>query len=182
MKFIPQALAGVFIIEPHLLTDERGAFARTFCKKEFEQYIGHTKEFIQMNHSWNRRRGTLRGLHYQNAPFREIKLVRCIKGWVLDVIVDVREGSPTLLKHLSVELSEENKKMIYIPEGFAHGFQTLSDDAELAYLHTEYFTPGADSGLNYKDPVLNIHWPLQVSVISEKDKNNKLIDHTFKGI
>jgi dTDP-4-dehydrorhamnose 3,5-epimerase len=181
MKFIPQPLAGVYLVELRLLTDDRGGFARTFCKREFEQ-IGHKKEFVQLNQSWNTKKGTVRGMHYQVPPFSEIKLIRCIKGAVLDVVVDIRKDSPTFLQHLAVELSEDNKTMIYLPEGFAHGFQTLTDRAELIYHHTEYFTPEADAGLNFNDPLLKINWPLPVSVISEKDKTNKYIDPTFKGI
>ncbi len=181
MKFIPQPLAGVYLVELNLLKDDRGGFARTYCKREFEQ-IGHKKEFVQLNQSWNTKKGTVRGMHYQVPPFSEIKLIRCVKGAVLDVVVDIRKGSPTFLQHLAVELSEDNKTMIYLPEGFAHGFQTLTDQAELIYHHTEYFTPQADAGLNHSDPLLKIKWPLPVSAISEKDKTNKYIDPTFKGI
>ena len=181
MIFEETKLKGAFVISLQLFSDDRGGFARTFCKKEFEQ-IGHTKEFVQLNHSYNTLKGTLRGMHYQVAPYQEIKLIRCVKGAVNDVIIDIRETSETFLQHISVELSEQNKKMIYVPEGFAHGFQTLTDNAELIYHHTHYFTPNADAGLNYADKALNINWSLPISIISEKDKNYKLIDNTFKGI
>lgn len=181
MKFNAQPLAGLYTIELNVLKDERGAFARTFCKKEFEQ-IGHTKEFVQLNQSWNTKKGTLRGMHFQTPPFTEIKLIRCVKGAVCDVVVDLRKDSATFLQHVQVELSEENKLMIYVPEGFAHGFQTLTDNAELLYHHTEYYVPNAEGGLRYNDPLLNIKWPLPVSVISERDKNHSLIDKTYKGI
>ncbi|MES2681202.1 MAG: dTDP-4-dehydrorhamnose 3,5-epimerase family protein, partial [Bacteroidota bacterium] len=125
MKFTPQSLSGVYLVELHLLKDDRGGFARTYCKREFEQ-IGHKKEFVQLNQSWNTKKGTIRGMHYQVPPFSEIKLIRCVKGAVLDVVVDIRKNSPTFLQHLAVELSEDNKTMIYLPEGFAHGFQTLT--------------------------------------------------------
>lgn len=174
-------LKGAYLINLNLLSDERGGFARTFCKKEFEQ-INPSTEFVQLNQSYNTKKGTLRGMHYQVPPYQEIKLIRCIRGSVIDVIVDIRKNSTTFLQHFSVELTEENKKMIYVPKGFAHGFQTLTDNAELVYHHTEYYTPEADAGLNYADPAFKINWPLPVSVISEKDKNYKLIDHTFLGI
>lgn len=181
MNFVKQRIEGVYIVELKLLEDERGGFARTFCKNEFEK-IGHTKEFVQMNQSWNLQKGTVRGMHYQVPPYREVKVVRCVRGKVLDVVVDIRKGSPTFLQHLAVELSEENKFALYIPEGFAHGFQTLEDNTELIYMHTEYFTPNADRGLNYADPQLAIRWPLPVSKISEKDKNHSYMDSQFEGI
>ncbi len=181
MTFTETILKGSFIIDLSVFTDDRGGFARTFCKKEFQK-IGHTKEFVQFNHSYNTLKGTVRGMHYQVPPYQEIKLIRCIKGAVQDVIIDMRKDSPTFLQHINVELNEENKKMIYVPEGFAHGFQTLVDDTQLMYHHTEYYAPNADAGLNHNDKTLNIKWTLPVSVISEKDKNYKLIDNTFKAI
>ncbi|MCE3226594.1 MAG: rfbC [Bacteroidetes bacterium] len=181
MKFETTLLKGSYIISLNPFYDNRGGFVRTFCKKEFET-INHTKEFVQLNQSYNTKKGTIRGMHYQVRPFSEIKLVRCIRGSVYDVIIDIREGSPTFLQHISVELTAENKRMLYIPEGFAHGFQTLEDNTELVYHHTEYYYKDADAGLNYLDPAFNIKWPLPVSVISEKDQENKLITNTFKGI
>lgn len=181
MEFFETILKGSYVIEPRLLSDERGGFMRTFCKREFE-HIGHSKEFVQHNQSFNTHQGTIRGMHYQLPPFKETKVVRCIRGAVHDVIVDLREGSPTFLQHFGTELSAQNKKMLYIPDGFAHGFQTLVNETELVYLHTEYFTPSADTGLGYNDPALNIAWPLPVTVVSEKDKNYLPINHTFKGI
>ncbi|MBA3663140.1 MAG: dTDP-4-dehydrorhamnose 3,5-epimerase [Bacteroidetes bacterium] len=181
MKFNAQFLAGLYTIELNVLNDERGSFARTFCKKEFAQ-IGHTKEFVQLNQSWNTKKGTIRGMHFQQPPFREVKLIRCVRGAVSDTVVDIRKNSPTFLEHFTVELSEENRTMIYVPEGFAHGFQTLTDNADLVYHHTEYFVPNAEGGLRYNDPLLNIKWPLPVSEISERDKNHPLIDNNYKGI
>jgi dTDP-4-dehydrorhamnose 3,5-epimerase len=181
MIFEETKLKGAYVISLNQLTDARGGFARTFCKKEFQQ-IGHKKEFVQMNHSWNKNKGTIRGMHFQIPPFQEIKLIRCIRGSILDVIVDLRKYSPTFLQHITVELSADNKKMIYVPEDFAHGFQALEDDSELIYHHTEYYTPDADRGLRFDDPALNIKWPLPPVMVSEKDKSYKLIDNTFKGI
>ena len=181
MKFFETSLTGAFIVEPEPFKDERGFFARVFCKNEFSA-IGHKGEFVQINHSMNAAKGTLRGLHFQLPPYEEIKLVRCISGKVFDVIVDLREGSKTYLKFFSVELSEENMKMIYIPAGFAHGFQTLTDNTQLIYHHTAFYTPGFEGGLNYQDPGLNINWPLAAVNLSDRDKNHKFLTSDFKGI
>jgi len=180
MIFEETILKGAYVISLQLLADARGGFARTFCKNEFAQ-IGHKKEFVQFNHSYNTHKGTLRGMHFQLAPHQEIKLIRCVRGAVLDVIVDLRKDSPTFLQHISVELSAENKKMIYVPENFAHGFQTLQENSELIYHHTQFYTPEAESGLRFDDPALKINWPLPPVMISDRDKSYKLIDQTFKG-
>ena len=135
-----------------------------------------------MNHSVSYAKGTLRGMHFQHPPFREIKLVPCIAGTVMDVIVDIRQGSPTFLQWQAVELSAENNRMIYIPEGFAHGFQTLQDNSALIYHHTEFYTPGAEGGIRYDDPLVGIQWTLPVSIISQRDAGHPLLDHKFKGI
>ena len=181
MIFTETRLKGSYTIELELLKDVRGAFARTYCKNEFQQ-IGHQKGFVQMNQSFNHRKGTVRGMHYQVPPYGEIKLIRCIKGAVLDVVVDLRKGSETFLESIQVELSESNHQMIYIPEGFAHGFQTLTDDAQLVYSHTEFYAPQAEAGLNYQDPMLKLEWPLDVSVISEKDQQYPFLEPNFQGI
>lgn len=181
MIFEPTHLQGVYIISLEIKQDNRGGFARMFCKKEFEQ-IGHTKEFVQINHSYNTLKGTVRGMHFQNPPYKEIKLIRCVRGRVSDVVVDIRKNSPTFLKHVRVELSAENTKMIYIPGGFAHGFQSLEDNSELIYHHTEFFNPVADSGLHYNDPLLGLNWELPVSAISEKDRIAPFINANYKGI
>jgi len=181
MIFTETILKGSYEISltPH--GDSRGWFARTYCKKEFEQ-IGHEKEWVQLNHSFSSQKGTVRGMHFQHAPFAEIKMLRCIAGSVYDVIIDLRKDSPTFLKWVGTELSAENKKMLYIPAGFAHGFQTLTDDVELIYHHTEFYTPSAEAGIRYNDSAINIEWPLAVSEISERDTNHPLIDSTFKGL
>lgn len=180
MIFTPAELNGSFVIVPEPFSDERGWFARTYCKNEFTQ-IGHEAEWVQMNHSFTRQKGTLRGMHYQLPPHSEIKLVRCIAGAVYDVIIDLRKDSATFLNHFGVELSAANKKMIYIPEGFAHGFQTLTDDCELVYSHSQFYTPGSEAGLHYNDPKININWPLPVTSISAKDNMLSTIDSNFKG-
>lgn len=181
MKFFPTPLAGAYIVEPEPFKDDRGFFARVFCKNDFKQ-IGHNSEFVQINHSMNKASGTLRGMHYQLPPHAEIKLVRCISGKVYDVIVDLREGSQTFLKSYGVELSDENMKMIYIPAGFAHGFQTLTDNTQLIYHHTAFYTPGFEGALNFQDPGLKINWPLPPVNLSERDKNHKFLTNDFKGI
>lgn len=181
MIFTPTPLYGSYVIEPEQFTDNRGWFARYYCKKEFNK-IGHEKEWVQMNHSFTAHKGTIRGMHYQVAPYKEIKMIKCIAGAVFDVIIDLRTGSPTFLRWFGVELSSQNRKMIYIPEGFAHGFQSLSDDAELLYHHSAYYTPGAEGGIRYDDPVIKIEWPLPLSIISGRDSTHPYIDNNFKGI
>jgi dTDP-4-dehydrorhamnose 3,5-epimerase len=181
MTFTPTGLQGSYVIglAPH--RDERGWFARFYCKSEFAA-IGHIKEWVQMNHSFTSGKGAMRGLHYQQPPFREIKLVRCTAGSVYDVIIDLRKGSATFLQSFGVELSAENNKMLYIPEGFAHGFQVLGESAELIYLHSEYYTPGSEGGLRYNDPILRIAWPLPATVLSERDAAHPFLTDQFNGI
>jgi len=181
MIFTETALQGSYIISLEPFSDERGWFARTYCKNEFAS-IGHEKEWVQLNHSFTTHKGTIRGIHFQYPPFSEIKMVRCIAGAVLDVIVDIRKDSPTFLQHVCVELSAANKQMIYIPEGFAHGFQTLEENSELIYHHSEYYKAGVEGGLRYSDVGLNIQWPLPIQNISERDMNHPLLDNNFKGI
>ena len=180
MKFIPTILNGSFTIQLDPINDERGWFARYFCKKEFST-IGHEKEWVQMNHSFSLKKGTLRGMHFQKPPYSEIKLVRCIQGSVFDVIIDLRKDSPTFLKWFGTELSAENKLMMYIPEGFAHGFQTLEDNSGLLYMHTAYYSPEAEDGLRYNDPQVNISWPLEISEISMRDNSHDLLEK-FNGL
>lgn len=174
MIFEPTPLDGSYVVIPSPRGDSRGWFMRSFCKEEFEA-IGHTQEWVQMNHSSTATQGTIRGMHFQIKPYGEIKLVRCIVGAVFDVIIDLREESPSYLQWFSAELSAGNKKSLYIPEGFAHGFQTLTEDAELLYLHSAYYTPGYESGVLYNDPKINIQWPLLVTEISERDKSHTLL-------
>jgi dTDP-4-dehydrorhamnose 3,5-epimerase len=181
MKFLETSLKDAYVIELSPFQDQRGLFARTFDKKLFES-INHSKEFVQFNHSVNHFKGTLRGLHYQVPPSSEIKLVRCVRGRVYDVIVDVRTGSPTFLQHLGVELSESNMRMIYIPEGFAHGFQTLEDHTHMIYHHSNYYNPESERGIRYSDPFLNIQWPLEPTVLSDKDQQYELLTDTFSGV
>jgi dTDP-4-dehydrorhamnose 3,5-epimerase len=168
VRFTETELAGAYLVELDRLEDERGFFARTFCAREFEDH-GLSPVVAQANVSFNHRAGTLRGLHYQVPPSAETKLVRCTRGAIHDVIVDLRPGSPTRLQHVGVELSEQNRRALYVPKGFAHGYQTLTDDAEVAYQVDEFYAPGLEQGLRHDDPALGIVWPLAVSVVSEKD-------------
>lgn len=179
--FTPTPLQGVYIVKPKPIKDDRGYFERYFCAQDFAE-IGLQKPIAQINHSYTKGIGSIRGLHYQTAPHYETKIVRCLKGSIYDVAVDIRKDSPTFLQYFGIELSEENGKYLYIPEGFAHGFQTLSDEAEILYLVSEPFNPQADSGLNALDPVLSISWPLSLGHISDKDKNALFITQDFKGV
>lgn len=181
MKFTPTRLYGSYIIDLQPVSDRRGWLARTFCKNEFAE-IGHTKEWVQINHSFTNKKGTIRGMHYQLPPHREIKMVRCVAGAVLDIVIDLRESSETFLNWISVELNPINKKMIYIPEGFAHGFQTLTDNCELIYHHSAFYTPGSEGGIRYDDPLIDIQWPFPVTDISERDLLHLLLNESFKGI
>ncbi len=181
MKFTETSLRGSFIVDLQPFSDDRGWFARTYCKEEFEK-IGLRKELVQLNHSVTYKKGSLRGMHFQGKPHAEIKMVRCVAGAVYDVIIDLRKDSSTYLKWFGVELSAENKKMLYIPEGFAHGFQCLTDNCQLLYHHTEFYKPDAEAGIRYNDPIINISWPLAVTIISERDQQHPFLDQNFKGI
>jgi dTDP-4-dehydrorhamnose 3,5-epimerase len=181
MIFTPTPLSGAYLIELEPFTDERGWFARYFDKKEFGT-IGFQGELVQLNHSVSNTTGTLRGMHFQHPPYREVKLVRCVSGAVFDVIADLREGSQTFLHTFAAELSAANRRMMYIPEGFAHGFQSLAPDSALLYHHSQYYTPGAEGGFRYDDPAFAIRWPLPVEVISERDRQHPYVNKNFKGI
>lgn len=181
MNFTETKLKGSFIIELDPYVDDRGWFARIFCKNEFKK-IGFDKEWVQINHSFTKQKGTIRGMHFQKFPFKEIKLVRCISGSVFDVIVDIRKNSATFLQWTGIELSAQNKRMLYIPEGFAHGFQTLADNSELIYHHTQFYQPEVEDGLRYDDPLLNINWKLPFTNISERDEKHIFITKNFIGI
>lgn len=175
MIFRETALAGAFVIDLERREDDRGFFARAFCQEEFARH-GLKTTIAQANVAFNRQRGTLRGMHFQYPPAAETKLVRCTRGAILDIIVDLRPESPTYLQHVAVELSEDNGRSLYVPERFAHGYQVLADRTETSYQVGEFYTPGAEGGLLYDDPRLALPWPLPVSVISEKDRTWKLLD------
>jgi dTDP-4-dehydrorhamnose 3,5-epimerase len=181
MIFTPTLLNGCYIVEPKIFDDDRGWFARFYCKNEFKE-IGHDKEWVQLNHSFTNKRGTIRGMHFQSQPFREIKMVKCIAGTVYDVVIDLRKDSATFLKWVGVELSAVNKKMLYIPEGFAHGFQCLEDNCELIYHHSEFYLPEAEAGVRYDEPLIKIKWPMPATMLSPRDSGHPYLDENFKGI
>ncbi len=169
MIFTETKLQGAFIVEPERLEDERGFFARTWCKREFAAQELDTR-LVQCNVSINKKRGTLRGMHHQVAPHEEAKLVRCTMGSIYDVIIDLRPDSPTFKDWLSIELTAENRKMIYIPVGFSHGFMTLKDNTEVFYQMSEFYAPECARGIRWNDPAFDIAWPEDVKVISKRDK------------
>jgi len=174
MKFNEIFLKGAYLIELTPFIDERGVFTRLFCEQELTA-IGHYKKIVQINHSLNKQQGTVRGLHFQKSPHAEIKIVRCIHGRIWDVIVDIRKDSPTFLQWFGVELSLESYNAIYIPGGFAHGFQTLTDNAQLLYFHTEFYHPASEGGLRFNDPSLKIDWKQEVTDISTRDQHYPLV-------
>ncbi len=168
MIFRPTPLAGAYVIEPERVEDDRGFFARTFCRKDFEAQ-GLVSPIAQCNVSFNHLEGTLRGLHFQASPHEEDKLVRCTQGALFDVIVDLRPASETYGQHFTTELTADNRRQLYIPKGFAHGFQTLADNTEVFYQMSTFYAPGFGRGYRYDDSAFNIAWPLPVAKISEKD-------------
>jgi dTDP-4-dehydrorhamnose 3,5-epimerase len=168
MKFIPTSLADAMVIEQQRHGDARGYFTRIYCAEEFAA-AGLVSSFVQANHSANVAAGTLRGMHFQHAPHGEVKLVRCVKGALHDVIIDLRPDSPTYRQWEGFDLTAENGRMLYVPAGFAHGFQTLVDDTHATYQVSHPYTPGAEGGVRWDDPAFGIVWPRPVSVISDKD-------------
>ena len=175
MIFEETKLAGAFIIDVKRLGDNRGFFGRAFCQNEFEEH-GLKPAIAQANVAYNKSKGTLRGMHFQFPPKAETKLVRCTRGAIVDIIVDLRPESPTFLEHIAVELNEDNRRALYVPERFAHGYQVLADDTETSYMVGEFYSPEDEGGLMYNDPRLGLEWPLPVEEISEKDGKWQLID------
>lgn len=169
MKFTKTHLEGAWLIDAEPFRDSRGLFARVFCEQEFGAR-GLETRFVQHSASQSVERGTLRGMHFQTPPHAEVKLVRCLKGAILDVVIDLNPGSPTYQQWGAFELSAENMRQLYIPKGFAHGFQTLQDNCEIGYLISAFYEPSASTGVRWNDPAFGIEWPLPVSVISDKDK------------
>lgn len=178
MIFESLRFAGAHRIKPTLVVDERGAFARRFCADEFRE-LGLETDLVQHSISFNVRAGTLRGMHFQSPPHLETKLVRCTRGAIFDVMVDLREGSPTYGQWHGEELSADNRMMLYIPKGFAHGFQTLADNTEVDYEITPAYVPGADRGFRFDDPELAIAWPIADVIVSDRDKS---LPASFAGI
>lgn len=181
MNFLETKLKGVYITKTKFHLDNRGAFARLFCKQELGPIL-ERREIVQVNFSLTESCGAIRGIHFQYAPYSEMKLIRCIKGRVWDVVVDLRAESTTFLEWHAEELSPDNAKMVVIPEGCAHGFQTLEAGSELLYLHTNYYTPNAEGGLPYDDPLLNISWPLPITDVSVRDRGHPQLTNHFLGI
>jgi dTDP-4-dehydrorhamnose 3,5-epimerase len=181
VKTQPTSIPGLVVVEttPHI--DNRGAFARMYCDHELASIIG-LRRIVQINHSRTVAIGAVRGMHYQHPPYAEMKLVRCLKGRVWDIAVDLRYDSPSFLQSYAEELTPANSRMMVIPEGFAHGFQVLEQESELLYLHTAPYTPEAEGGLRHDDPSLAINWPLAVTDLSARDASHPLIDSNFSGI
>jgi dTDP-4-dehydrorhamnose 3,5-epimerase len=181
MLFNPLILHGAFTIDVQPFQDNRGFFTRTFCEKEFAAH-NLVQHFVQANHSGTLGKGVIRGMHFQHMPYSEVKLVKCVQGAIFDVIVDVRKGSPTFLQWYGAELTAENKRMMYVPAGFAHGFQSLTDYSEITYMVSNFYNKESEGGVKYDDPKVNIQWPLPVSLVSEKDMNIPLVDANFEGV
>lgn len=181
MNLEETCIPGALIINTHAFEDDRGAFSRLFCSQELEKIIGQ-KSVVQINHSKTHSVGAVRGLHFQNTPNAEIKIVRCIKGRVFDVVVDLRRDSPTFLKWAAVELTPESNIAFVIPEGCAHGFQVLEEDSELLYLHTAFYSPESEGAVRFDDPMVDVDWPLVATDLSERDLSHPLLKEKFKGI
>lgn len=181
MIFNPLILKGAFTIDVQPFQDSRGFFTRTFCEKEFAEH-DLVQHFVQANHSGTNGKGVIRGMHFQHSPFCEVKLVKCVQGAIFDVIIDVRKDSPTFLQWAASELSAENKRMMYVPAGFAHGFQSLSDYSEITYMVSSFYNKECEGGIKYDDAAVRINWPLPVSLVSDKDLRIPLVDKDFKGV
>jgi len=179
--FIATPLKDLFKVERKLIKDHRGFLSRLFCADEFKE-IGFNEPIVQMNHTLTRKKGAIRGMHYQNPPNIETKIVTCMQGEIFDVAVDLRKDSPTFLKWYSEILSAENQSSLFIPDGFAHGFQALSEDCLVFYMHSTPFSSDDEGALNAMDPKLAIKWPLQITEISKKDTNHPMLNEAFKGV
>ncbi len=179
--FIAAPLDGLVLVQRKAIEDDRGFLSRFYCAEEFRE-AGINKPVAQINHTLTRKRGAVRGMHFQHPPYAETKMVSCLKGEILDVAVDLRRDSPTFLHWHGEILSATNRKSLLIPEGFAHGFQALTEDCELIYLHTAFYRPEAEGALNVADPKLNIAWPLPIGDLSVRDRNHAFIDENFQGV
>jgi dTDP-4-dehydrorhamnose 3,5-epimerase len=181
MNLIETGIPGALVIESTVFQDNRGAFSRLFCYRELQTLIG-SRTIVQLNHSLTHCVGAVRGLHFQFPPYAEMKIVRCLKGSVFDVVVDLRKYSPTFLKWAAVELTLENRFALVIPEGCAHGFQVLQEGSELLYLHTAFYKPDAESAIRFDDPIVGINWPLKPTDLSARDLSHPYLKKDFKGI
>ncbi|MBD3212667.1 MAG: dTDP-4-dehydrorhamnose 3,5-epimerase [Candidatus Lokiarchaeota archaeon] len=180
-SFKSTKLEGLYIVYPDPYEDQRGKFYRVYCENEFKK-LNHTKTIVNVNFSTNIKKGTIRGMHFQYPPHSEIKIVKCVKGSIFDVAIDLRRNSPTFLKWHGELLTDNNMKMLYIPEGFAHGFQTIESDTKVLYFVTEFYNPKSEGGIHYDDKEVNINWPLEITKISEKDKNLPFYGENFVPI
>lgn len=180
-EFQETPLAGLHVVKRRHRGDERGFFSRIFCADTFAE-LGWDAPIAQINHSYTKSRGSVRGMHYQHPPSAEIKIISCVRGEVYDVAVDLRSGSATFLQYFGCKLSAENRTGLLVPEGFAHGFQTLSDDCELIYLHSQFYRPAFEGAVNAMDPALGITWPGPVTQMSERDAAHSMIDESYSGI
>ncbi len=181
MLFNPLELKGAYTIDVQPFQDNRGFFTRTFCEKEFAEH-NLVQHFVQANHSGTHGKDVVRGMHFQFPPFGEVKLIKCVEGAVFDVIVDIRKGSSTFLHWYGTELSSENKRMMYVPIGFAHGFQTLTAYSEITYLVSSFYSKENEGGVRFDDPKVGIQWPHEVSLVSDKDMKIPYIDSNFQGV
>ena len=181
MKLADTPIAGLHLVDTEPVGDARGRFERLFCERDWSPLRDNLR-FVQVNLSTTASQGAIRGLHYQRPPVAEAKLIRCVRGGVFDVAVDLRADSPTYLRWHAVELDEHTPREVFIPEGFAHGFQALTDDAQLLYFHTAPWTPDAEGGLRHDDPALAIKWPMSASNVSQRDSNHPLLAPGFEGM
>ena len=181
MLFKETPLRGAFVVDLEPMEDHRGFFARAFCSQKFEAH-GINNRVVQANISYNRKAGTLRGMHYQIPPAAETKFLRCTRGAIYDVIIDIRENSATRGQHFGIELSAANRRALLVPEGFAHGLLTLVDETEVLYLVSEFYTPGCERGLRFDDPAIGIRWPHPVVEVSDKDRSWPLLTNGFNGL
>lgn len=181
MRFDKTKIEGCFSISPDVYEDERGGFYRVFCEEEIKEFAGDIK-FVQINHSMNKLKGTFRGLHYQIPPHIEDKLIRCVSGKVIDIFLDLRTDSPTFLQYDFLELSETNRRMVFLCKGIAHGFLTLEDNTQLIYHHTQFYNKESERGVRYDDPQIQLELPVDINVISTKDLQYDLLPNGFNGL
>lgn len=181
MNLLAHDITGVYLLKNDVFEDDRGVFSRLFCSRDLKPVLG-ARSIAQVNHSLTKKIGAIRGLHYQRRPFAEMKIVRCIRGRVIDVAVDLRKGSPSFMKWIAVELSPASGVALIIPEGCAHGFQVLEENSELLYMHTAYYTPECEGGIRFDDPAIDIRWPLPPADLSVRDLSHPLLDEMFEGL
>ena len=175
LSFENSPIEDLYIVNIKPFSDIRGEFSRLFCEKGFKE-IGLNKKIVNVNYSKTLNKGDVRGMHYQESPYSETKIIKCINGIIYDVAIDMRENSKTYLHYFGIELSEDNNKMLYVPEGFAHGYQALTDNAEIVYFNTQFYSPNHEKGVNILDPMIDIKWPISIGNQSDKDKNIKFIN------